>query len=105
VAGVSTSFISREISQASFSNFPILIPMHGERRRKGAGHRCHECTRAHCPGRLGFGLANRIADGIICINMIHISPWEGRLGLTNGVPRPCIRRRRSISMVRTYTKE
>jgi hypothetical protein len=26
----------------------------------GEGHRCHECTRAHCPGRLAFGLANRI---------------------------------------------
>ena len=27
----------------------------------GEGHRCHECTRAHCPGRLAFGLANRIS--------------------------------------------
>ena len=28
-ARASTSFISREISRASFSNLPILIPMHG----------------------------------------------------------------------------
>jgi len=28
-AQASTSFISREISRASFSNLPILIPMHG----------------------------------------------------------------------------
>ena len=27
----------------------------------GEGHRCHECTRAHCPGRLAFGLANCIS--------------------------------------------
>ena len=27
----------------------------------GEGHGCHECTRAHCPGRLAFGLANRIS--------------------------------------------
>ena len=27
----------------------------------GEGHRCHECTRAHCPGCLAFGLANRIS--------------------------------------------
>ena len=27
----------------------------------GEGHRCHECTRADCPGRLAFGLANRIS--------------------------------------------
>ena len=24
------------------------------------------------------------ADGIICINMVHISPWEATLGLING---------------------
>ena len=28
-ARASTSFIVREISRASFSNLPILIPMHG----------------------------------------------------------------------------
>ena len=27
----------------------------------GEGHRCHECTRAHCPGCLAFGLADRIS--------------------------------------------
>ena len=27
----------------------------------GEGHTCHECTRAHCPGCLPFGLANRIS--------------------------------------------
>jgi hypothetical protein len=32
-----------------------------ERRRMGEGHRRHECARAHRPGRLAFGLANRIS--------------------------------------------
>src|ERR1700679_2995435 len=26
------------------------------------------------------------ADGIICINMVHISPWEATLGLIKGAP-------------------
>jgi hypothetical protein len=60
-ARASTPFIVREISRASFSNLPILIQCTAERRRMGEGHRCHECTRAHCPGRLAFGLANRIS--------------------------------------------
>ena len=29
------------------------------------------------------------ADGIICINMIHILPWEATLGLIKGAPRYC----------------
>lgn len=44
------------------------------------------------------------ADGIICINMVHISPWEATLGLIKGPPRYSLRRRRSISMVHTYAK-
>jgi hypothetical protein len=59
-ARASTSFIVREISRALFSNLPILIPMHAERRRLGKGRRRHACACAHCPGRVAFGLANRI---------------------------------------------
>jgi hypothetical protein len=44
------------------------------------------------------------ADGIICINMVHISAWDATLGLINGAavaPPPC---RRPISMARTNVK-
>lgn len=44
------------------------------------------------------------ADGIICINMVHISPWEGTVGLIKGRPRYFLRRHRSISMARTNAK-
>jgi Protein of unknown function (DUF938) len=48
------------------------------------GHRCHESTRAHCPGRPAFGLANRISRRDYLHNMIHISPWEATVGLIKG---------------------
>ena len=50
----------------------------------GKGGWPHKCARAHRPGRVAFGLADRIGDGIICINMVHISPWEATLGLIKG---------------------
>jgi uncharacterized protein DUF938 len=70
----------------------------------GEGHRCHECARAHCPGRLAFGLGIASADGIICINMIHISPWEATVGLIKGAAVILLRDRRSISTVHTNAK-
>ena len=44
------------------------------------------------------------ADGIICINMVHISSWEATLGLIKGAARYSLRRHRSISTVHTYAK-
>ena len=38
----------------------------------GEGHTRHECARANSLG------------GIICINMVHISPWDATLGLIRG---------------------
>jgi Protein of unknown function (DUF938) len=38
------------------------------------------------------------ADGIICINMVHISPWDATLGLIKGAAVVLLRRLRSISM-------
>jgi hypothetical protein len=48
----------------------------------GEGHRCHECARARSAGwtrPIHSPLAS--ADGIICINIVHISPWQATLGL------------------------
>jgi hypothetical protein len=44
------------------------------------------------------------ANGIICIIMIHISPWETTLGLMRGPRRYSFRDHRSISTVLTYAK-
>ena len=45
------------------------------------------------------------ADGIICINMVHISPWDATVGLIKGARRDTSsRRRRSISMAHIYAK-
>jgi hypothetical protein len=50
----------------------------------GEGHRCHECARAHCLDALHSVWPIASADGIICINMIHISPWQATVGLIKG---------------------
>ena len=50
----------------------------------GEGHGCHECTRAIALDALHSVWPIASADGIICINMIHISPWEATVGLIKG---------------------
>jgi Protein of unknown function (DUF938) len=45
------------------------------------------------------------ADGIICINMTHISPWEATVGLIKGGPPYSLRDRRCISTVHTNAKD
>ena len=44
------------------------------------------------------------ADGIICIDVVHISPWEATLGLIKGAAAIYLRRRRSISTAHTDAK-
>ena len=44
------------------------------------------------------------ADGIICINMIHISPWEATVGLIKGAAAILPSDRRPISTVHTNAK-
>jgi Protein of unknown function (DUF938) len=78
------SSILREISRPSFSDLQSWTGRLAECRRLGKGRRRHECACAHCPGRVAISLAVWpivSADGIICINMIHISPWEATLVL------------------------
>src|ERR1700733_3762877 len=73
-------------------------------------------TKAQCepeiePNRLMYDLRREPISGIA--DFPHTPGYSASLhptscpGVTkpNGVSRPCIRRRRSISMVRTYTKE
>jgi hypothetical protein len=43
-----------------------------------------EYVRTHSAGRDYFSWPIASADGIICINMIHISPWEATVGLIKG---------------------
>jgi hypothetical protein len=50
----------------------------------GEGHGCHECTRAIALDALHSVWPIASADGIICINMIHILPWEATVGLIKG---------------------
>ena len=45
------------------------------------------------------------ADGIICINMVHISPWDATLGLIRGAAAILPPARRSISMAHTNAKD
>jgi Protein of unknown function (DUF938) len=71
----------QEISQVSLSNLPIL---NRKPCRMGEGCTGHECARADCPGRFAIAFADRFADGVICINMVHISPWDGTVGLITG---------------------
>ena len=64
------------------------MPLGEVRRARGSGpaRRCVAgLARAYgrcSPGRVAFSLADRI--GIICINMVHISPWEATVGLIKG---------------------
>src|SRR5271167_2210046 len=45
------------------------------------------------------------ADGIICINMVHISPWDATVGLIRGAAAILpLRGHRSISRARTNAK-
>jgi hypothetical protein len=50
----------------------------------GKGHRRHDCDRTRSEGASQSVWPIASADGIICINMIHISPWEATLGLIKG---------------------
>src|ERR1700683_1790147 len=50
----------------------------------GEGHRRHECARAIALDASHSVWPIASADGIICINMVHISPWEATLGLIKG---------------------
>src|SRR5258708_3380092 len=50
----------------------------------GGGCTGHECARADCPGRFALTLADRFGRRHHCINMVHISPWDARVGLIKG---------------------
>src|SRR6476661_1694433 len=50
----------------------------------GKDHARHQCARARCPGRVAISWPIASADGIICINMVHISPWEAIIRLIEG---------------------
>jgi hypothetical protein len=70
----------------------------------GEGHRCHECTPPIALDALHSVWPIASADGIICINMIHISPWEATVGLIKGAAAISLRDRRCISTVHTSAK-
>jgi Protein of unknown function (DUF938) len=81
-ARASTSFIAREISRASF--FQPSDPDPRCPAEMGEGHGCHKCTRAIALDALHSVWPIASADGINCINMSHISPWEATVGLIKG---------------------
>ena len=74
-----------EISRLSFSNLPILDP--DALLSVAAWVKTTGVTNVRAPialdaSRSLWPIAS--ADGIICINMVHISPWETTLGLIKG---------------------
>ena len=85
VAQASILFISREVSRLSFSALPILNRTPGL--SVAAWVKATRVTNVRAPIDLDashsvWPIAS--ADGIICINMVHISPWEATLGLIKG---------------------
>src|SRR3984885_10547548 len=79
-AQASMSFILREISQALFSNQDALLSVAAWANATGV-------TNVRAP--IALDASNPVwpiasADGIICINMVHISPWDATLGLIKG---------------------
>ena len=81
VARASTSFIVRGISEFSFSNLPIL-PDPRLRWVEATGVTNVRAPIELDPSNPVWPVAS--ADGIICINMIHISPWQATVGLIKG---------------------
>jgi Protein of unknown function (DUF938) len=70
----------------SFSNLPIH-PEPAARLSVAAWVRATGVTNVHAPiavdaSKSVWPIAS--AEGIICINMVHISPWEATLGLIKG---------------------
>ena len=92
-AQASTSSISRRIFRASFSNLPIL--MLDARLSVAAWVKTTGVSNVRPPIALDasspvWPIAS--ADGILCINMVHISPWEATLRLINGAAAALLRR-------------
>ena len=48
------------------------------------GHKCYECSHAIVLGYPQTFWPVASADGIICINMVHISAWDATFGLIKG---------------------
>jgi Protein of unknown function (DUF938) len=85
VVQASISFISREVSRLSFSALPILNRTPGL--SVAAWVKATRVT--NVPAPIDLDASHSVwpiasADGIICINMVHISPWEATLGLIKG---------------------
>jgi Protein of unknown function (DUF938) len=78
-----TSSVKISSTRRSFPTFRSRTGCPAECRRVDEGCRGHECARADCPRRFAiWPIAS--ADGIICINMVHISPWDASVGLIRG---------------------
>src|SRR5271157_4389657 len=83
-ARASTSFILREISRVSFSNPPIEPDA---LQSVAAWVEATRVINVRAPMVLDVSQSPwpiASADGIICINMVHISPWDATLGLIRG---------------------